>query len=91
VVNLVVGVKLFLQLDNALVTLVQAARQCDNDVTLLYQKLLEPNGGVLVLAQLLTFTFNLVQLVLVFLSEQALLFFKGKSELRCVFNLLTAN
>jgi hypothetical protein len=49
-VDLVVGVQLFLQLDDALVTLVQAARQCDNDVTLLYQKLLEPDGGVLVLA-----------------------------------------
>ena len=80
-----------MQLDDALVTLVQAACQCDNDVTLLYQKLLEPYGGVLVLAQMLTFTFNLVQLVLIFLSEQALLFFECNSELGCVFNLLTAD
>jgi len=84
----VVGVKLLLQLDNGLVSLVQSGSQRDHNVALLQQQLFVSVDLRLALLDLIAFALNLIQLGFVLLSDALLLFFERGPELRSVFDFL---
>ena len=79
-----------MQLDNGLVSLVQSGSKRDHNVALLQQQLFVSVDLRLALLDLVAFTFNLIQLGFVLLSDALLLFFERGSELRSVFNFLAA-
>ena len=88
--NPVVSVKLFLQLNDCLVSLVEATRECNHDISLLQQELLVAVHLGLPLLNLSPLALNLIQFRLVLLPYTLLLFLQRRPELRSVFDFLTA-
>lgn len=88
--NPVIGVKLFLQLNDCLVSLVEAAREGDHDISLLQQELLVAVHLGLALLDLGPLALNLIQFRLVLLPYTLLLLLERRPKLRSVFDLLSA-
>lgn len=88
--NLVVSIQLLLQLDDSLVTLIQAAGQCNHDVTLFLKQTLVPVDLLLILFDLLTLSFDLRKFALVLLTNQTLLLLQSVAELRGVLDFTPA-
>ena len=87
--NSVVSIELLLQLDDSFIALVQPASQGNHDVTLFQEKLFVAVDLSLSFLNLGPLTLDLRQLCFIFLPDSLLLFFKGCTELRRIFNLLT--
>lgn len=69
----VISVKLLLQLNNGLISFVEARREGNHDVSLLQQQVLVPVHLGLPLFDLVPLSLDLVEFDLVFLSDEALL------------------
>ena len=90
-IDSVIGVQLFLQLNNGFVSFIEPARKCNHYVSLLQQQLLVPIYLLLVFFNLDSLLFDFLHLLVVFLSNHSLLLFQCISELRSVFNFLATN
>lgn len=86
----IVSIKLFLKLDDGLISLVQSRGQCYHDVPLLKEKLFVPVNLSLPFLNLSALSFNLIQFNLVLLSYSFLLFFKGGPKLGGILDFLAS-
>ena len=87
-VNTIVCIKLFLELDDCLISLVQSRSQCYHDVSLLQKELLVSVDLGLLFLDLGALSLHLLEFKLVLLSDQLLLLFQEGAELRRLFDLL---
>lgn len=85
------GIKLLLQLDYGLISLVEPRGECDHDVPLLEEESLVAVHLCLVLLHLLALDLQLVDASLIFLPESPLLFFESRLKLGQVLYLLASN
>lgn len=90
-VNAVIGIQFFLKLDDRFVSFVEPARKCDHDISLFKEELLVPIYLLFVFFDLDPFLLDLLHLLVVLLPDDPLLLLERIAELRCVFNLFTAN
>lgn len=87
----IIGVQLFLQLDNSLIAFVEAGGERDHDISLLEQQLLVPVHLGLILFNLLPLALNVREFSFILFSDNALLGFERRSELGEVLDLLAAD